>query len=234
MRRFILLFSILACMQVNAGIKPTALDRLINAHAVFCKLDKPKPSCCPVCPIGPAGETGNKGRNGRKGPRGPTGSSLEINDFLEASTTAELDFIGGEFISFTAPISYSVNGIQASIHGGMALVESVPLSGNFDTITLPIEKEPTLYMVTHAVSLEDFTSGDFQVVLNGTPLPYTDLGIRQTTGNALLSRTSVILNPANTPGTINILVISGTILEAAIDGGITAYVTVLKLNNLGS
>jgi hypothetical protein len=233
MRKILLLCFLLAFGQVN-GADLTALNRLLNEHVAFCKLDASKSECCPVCPLGPRGDDGKKGSRGSRGSRGPTGPSLEINDFIEVTTTLESDIAAG-LISFT-PISFPFTGIQAGVPGGLSLVESVVGSGAFNTITLPSEPVDTFYLVAYGFSISDDFSGDFQLVLNGVALPYTDLGIASGTATdlTLLDRTSIIVNPANTAGTLSVTTLSEVFLVPPLEGGFSGYMTVVKLSNFGS
>lgn len=180
---------------------------------------------------GPNGSNGLNGLTGAQGATGATGPAFEINDFLEAtnSTTFTLtDLV--TYVPFTSPIVYPVNGI---VGPGLTLVESVPLSGNFDTVTLPAESTDTLYLVTFGVSLAVESFGVFELELNGAPLPYTNIGVQSS--NQMMSQTNIIRNPANTIGTLRVLAIAefDVVFTPPLEGSSSAYITVLKLNNNG-
>lgn len=185
----------------------------------------------PRGPQGCRGSAGRPGFQGQQGPTGPTGPTFEINDFIEATTGATLDLQGNSYIPFS-PINYPTTGI-AALGGSMTLVESVPLSGNFDTITLPVEASDTLYLVTYGVSMGQESFAVFQLELNGLALPYTNLG-NNFNASEMFSQTSVIRNPANTAGTLRLLAIhpfGGYLISPPVEGSTSAYITVLKLNN---
>lgn len=173
---------------------------------------------------------GKKGRTGKVGRQGDSGRA-DINDIIEV-TTQVTNGVGGSLISFSNPITYPVNGIDRPLIGGMTLEESVPVSGNFDIITLPIEKKDTFYLVTYGASVGIESSGEFQLVLNGTPLPYTTIGISFDEPHTMKSRTSVVINPANTAGTLSLLAASEfTTIDPATEDSFSAYMTVVKLNS---
>jgi hypothetical protein len=181
---------------------------------------------------GDRGHRGPQGERGRRGPQGPVGPAFEINDLIEV-TSVDTSTIGLGYIPFTSPITYATNGVTSG--GGMALVESVPASGIFDTISLPLEPTDTYYSVTFGVSLASGTpnsSGTFQLVLNGVFLPYTTLGVGVSTPLTVISKTSIIVNPANTVGTLRLLSSdAGTTLALPSASGFSAYMTVVKLNS---
>lgn len=175
-------------------------------------------------------ERGPRGDRGARGHKGRPGAVFEINDVIEVTTQETLD-IGNALIPFSKPIDYPTNGID--VPGGMALIESVLLSGIFDTITLPIESTDTFYQVSYGVSVayeEDPLNADFQLVLNGTALPYTTIGVSDLPSS--VDHTSVIMNPANTFGTLSLLSLSEqTTITPASENSFSAYMTVVKLNN---
>lgn len=180
---------------------------------------------------GPNGANGMNGFTGAQGATGATGPAFEINDFLEATNSTEFTATGlVAYIPFTSPIIYPTNGI---VGPGLTLVESVPLSGNFDTITLPAEESDTLYLVTFGASVGIESFGILELELNGTALPYTNLGIQD--NNQMMSQTNIIRNPANTLGTLRVLVLADFDLTFTppLEGSSSAYITVLKLNNNG-
>lgn len=186
-------------------------------------------------PRGLHGCRGSKGWNGFQGQQGltgPTGPTFEINDFIEATTAATLSVLGPiTYVPFT-PIVYPTTGITA-LNGAMTLVESVPLSGNFDTITLPFESVDTLYLVTYGASLGSESSGFFELELNGALLPYTNFAIDFRAAR-MLSQTSVVRNPANTAGILRfafLQILGDTVISPPVEGSSSAYITVLKLNN---
>jgi|GEM_PF-3148575 len=195
---------------------------------------------------GPKGSRGHHGRKGEPGPRGPQGSSgptgpqgpagplFDINDILEV-TSLNATNIGLGYIPFTSPVAYPISGIVSPVVGGLALVESVPMSGVFDTIALPLEPANTYYSVTYGVSVaagNPAVSGNFQLVLNGVFLPYTNLAAGNNSPLTVISKTSIISNPANTPGTLRVLSMdAGTTLALPSAAGFSVYMTVIKLNS---
>ncbi len=194
--------------------------------------------CRPCCPRGPTGVTGPTGpiTPGPTGPTGPVGTFFEINDVIEATLhTDGLELVANQLVPFTSPIVNPTNGLNVPFPGGMELVESVPASGIFDTINLPIETAATLYLVTFGITLsptsgEGSNFGDFLLVLNGTNLPYTVLSLD--TPSTLFSNTTIISNPANTAGTLSLLSLSAvTDISDPSDLGLAAYISVVKLNN---
>ncbi len=190
--------------------------------------------CIPACPRGPTGVTGPAGATGPTGPTGAAGGGLpfEINDILEVTSTLDLTFDDPALVTFESPIVTPTNGIDIPSAGGMTLVESVPASGNFDTITLPFETSDTFYLVSFGTSQSVESQGDFGLVLNGVQLPYTILTVGFNTPQALISKTSVIVNPANIAGTLNLSILSAfTTLSPPPNTNISAYVSVVKLNN---
>ncbi len=167
-------------------------------------------------------------RSPPEGPPGPPGIPIEINSAIEATNTDTIA-IGNALIPFTSPIAFPANGINV---GEMILVESVPASGNFDTVILPLETADTLYQVNYGVGVAgNAEDAEFQLVLNGTPLPYTTIGIFSN-GNFFLDGTSVVSNPANTQGTLSLLSLSApTTIAPMGPNSVSAYLTVVKLNN---
>ena len=136
---------------------------------------------------------------------------------------------------FTGPIVYGVNGVDRPADGGMALVQGT--LGDYNTITLPVERSDTLYLVTYGVSLADVAIGetnkaDFQLYLNGLALPYTNLSDETRYANKMATRTSLIVNPAGLEGILRVFSVEGlATIEPVTDVGYTAYITVVKLNN---
>jgi hypothetical protein len=181
---------------------------------------------------GKRGSRGPKGRQGRRGPEGRPGETFEINDIIEVSMGANISLAATQLIPFANPIVYPTNGVDLPQPGGMTLVESVAASGNFDTITLPAETTDTYYLVSYGASSGVQRSSDFQLVLNGVPLPYTTLTIGRSALRVLLSKTSVIINPANTAGTLSLrTVAASTIIIPTSSSDVSAYMNVIKLNN---
>lgn len=233
MRKTLLLGLLTACLQANIEAFPTAVDSLIYAQN---SISSSTVSCppCPICPRGPEGKKGERGPRGSRGPRGATGPSLEINDMIEVSLAETVGLEQNELVSFDLPL-YAISGIDIPSVGGMQLIESTIGSGEFDTVVLPAQAQDTYYSVTFGASLSFETlPADFQLVLNGTPLPYTDIGINA--GHVIQSRTSIVLNPANVWGRLQVVALraEGTTIEPLVLGGISTYLTVVKLSNEGS
>lgn len=184
-------------------------------------------------PRGPQGFNGDNGRNGLQGVQGPTGATgptFEINDYIEATNGGIATVEPFAYIPFNSPIVYPTNGIDAP--NGMTLVESVPSSGIFDTITLPIESTNTIYLVTFGISVSVENINVFQLELNGTALPYTSLGFNGIPG-IMQSQTSIVVNPANVAGTLRISATASFeySIQPPTEGSSSAFITVLKLNN---
>lgn len=174
---------------------------------------------------------GDTGSRGERGPLGSSGSPFEIKDVIKV-TSQVAGTVGSTFIPFSNPISYPTNGIDQPASGGMTLVESVPTSGKFDTIILPLENADTFYLVTYGISTASpDPTMDFQLVLNGTILPYTTLGVDVYSAQAL-SRTSIIMNPANVEGRLSFLAVTpNAAIEPATPGSFSAFLNIVKLNN---
>jgi hypothetical protein len=226
------LLGIFCAISSLHGAHGLTLSKELNVKSSCNKIKPPcclecAPTTCPPGPRGCKGPKGKKGARGEKGRKGPTSEPLIINDVIEVTTRSEALLDPNALIAFN-PIINSVNGLTASLPGGLSLVESVPFSGNFDTITLPIEPRDTFYSVSYGVSISE-NSGDFQLVLNGTPLVYTTLSVIPF--QVLISQTSVIRNPANTAGTLSLISLDeNTLLFPPTEISFSAYITVIKLN----
>lgn len=183
-----------------------------------------EPACCRC-----ENKVGHTGPLGPAGPPGP--SSFEINEALKV-TSQVTDLVGDSLIPFSSPIVLPTSGIDV---GSMTLVESVPASGNFDTITLPIENFDTYYLVTYGVAISTElgdSAAEFQLVVNGASLPYTILGIDTSARGVFVTRTSIVINPANTAGTLSLFAItSDAAIEPPTPNSFSAIINVVKLNN---
>lgn len=242
MRRLFFLGCTLAFAGVHAEAAEQIVSEQVNIKVASC-CEAVKPQCSPACPRGPKGPRGSKGERGERGRKGPVSAPFAIVDVIEVTTRTDALIDPGTLIAFD-PIINSVNGLTVALPGGLALVESVSGSGNFDTITLPAEPRDTLYSVSYGASInsnnvELQATGDFQLVLNGTALVYTTLGLNpgyifvfdDPNDSVMVSQTSVIRNPANTAGTLSLMSLDvNTPLSPVTDLGFSAYMTVIKLN----
>lgn len=255
MGKFLLVFGLAVSVQGYAADG----DGIVNFAKGHSKIDR-EHKCSessstskkePCCERGPRGREGPRGPQGFQGPRGPagaTGPTFEINNVIEAIRGDEYTVTeASPYIPFISPIINPDSGVTVTIPGAMTLSESVFGSGNFDTINLPIESSDTFYLVTYFVSRLGGDQSIFSLELNGLPLPYTRLSLPDTTFDeeGLFSQsgnTSVIVNPANTAGTLRVMglvnypvFVTGLFLnipnsEEGIQGP-AAYITVVKLNN---
>ncbi len=192
-----------------------------------------------------AGATGATGTGvaGATGATGPTGVSGQIDNIIEATSNFSQIVASKGYLAFNSPILTPSNGIDIPNTAGMALVTSA--SGNFDTITLPSEN--TLYLVSFGVSSVMGSTGptgatgvtgatgpfDFQLEVNGTAQPYTDLTIPVMDEIALLSKTSLIVNSTAATGTLRIINVSGGEIEVdpISTEGLACYISVVQLDN---
>jgi len=252
MHKFLLLSIIFSSIHIGAEILPLPLEEALNAifHVgLGGEFGCPRGATGPYGPRGVRGPEGKKGKHGPRGRRGERGKeggtgltgpagpaglpgpSYEINDVIEVSTNASVSFVAGAFVSFANPIVYPTNGLDISFDG-LDLVEAIPMSGDFNVITLPVKPKDTYYMVTYGVSLANFRSADFQLFLNGFPLPYTTFTVGTSAVHVLWSKTSVIVNPANTAGRLSLQSLRITaITPPNSNSDVSAYMNVVKLNN---
>ena len=193
---------------------------------------------------GDPGSRGSKGERGPRGNRGPMGPTYEINNVIQVTTQNTITLgdptmASNQLVPYDNPVVDPINGLE--VPGGMTLVESVPGSGFFDTITLPTEDRDTYYLVSYGITYgidELSRSGDFQLVLNGETLPYSSLSLDFDPDSAphfQFSQTSVIVNPAHTRnGTLSLRALgASTTIFSATQITASSYMTVVKLNRNG-
>ncbi len=229
-------------------------------------------NCCPPKGSegqrGPQGTKGSKGERGYRGMTGATGCTgctgctganggASIANVIEATSIsstipqiAPQTVLANRYVSFSSPIAQSVNGVDSP--GGMTLIESTFGSGNFDTILLPAETSDMYYLVGYGVAptfITNSTTGteiiSFGLELNssGSSLPYTVVGVTSNNAFQLISKTSIVVNPANTLGTLRIrnesinVVLTPFPQSSSMDmninslSGVRAFINVTQLNN---
>lgn len=209
MKKLFLLSCLLALPLVEANADSAAIVVDQKGKTTCCD---PITRCDPNCPPGPRGHKGKRGKRGPTGSRGERGETTPfgIFDVLEATSTTTGPIAQNSFIPFD-PIIDGQTGLIGIPIGGISLL-------NPTTISLPIEPVDTIYSVSYGVStgfvdIALIGEGDFQLVLNGQQLPYTTLSIAGNNEQAMFTKTSVIVNPANTQGTLGLLSIdAGTSL----------------------
>jgi|GEM_PF-2345128 len=200
-----------------------------------------KPACqddkCKKGDKGDKGDRGNRGRRGQDGCTGCPGTDQllpQISRAIDVTSDFEQFLPANSLVSFSSPILTPDNGVNTPSVNGMTLVESIPASGNFDTILLPAEEAPTIYLVTFGLTvggaISEFNfAGQFQLLLNGVPLPYTTISILDS--NFFVDNTAIVINPASAlPGTLSIVsLLENTPLQP--NPGFSATMSVVKLNN---
>lgn len=182
---------------------------------------------------------GKKGKRGATGPRGPTGATGATGATGPSAVVdvLEVGIPSSPFFPTVIPADgyFSFTSTNVDSDGGMSLVESVPSSGNFDTILLPPSVTSKYYLVTYGFSPspEGPVSSLVELELNGSLLFYTLF--QSIIPSQLLSKTVLVVNPPSvTPGTLRLqnrsLGFAGSApLPLFTNFGETAYISITAL-----